>query len=261
LWVLSTTTGNREYVCYGDTGGSGGAINKQTAFRDLDGFGNALPLTDSNNDGFVIHTDSDGPVMSCIIGYGTTNTPCTPREIKTFNIPPGKWFVDGTYFVHQTNATINANGVRDALLTGDSDSGIMRTFMGIPDRWDGVKMKIYSFVHTKEGTPNGDIQIDWTGYCVEDNGANGGASWPSATGNGVMTIDLDGKATHDLIITGTVGNIPLSGCTSANKKGLWLRGVVNSTGTTADDSGVNPALADQIFIDFQVEYGLKANTD
>lgn len=258
FWMGTGTTSEEWGTGTSGGGGGGGHCNGAT----LDGFANRCEFKDTDGDGCAIWVDTEGPHFECFTDLGGANTPVLPAELKTFNISPGKWFADGTHFVHQTNAVINTETVRDALITADHDSATIKTYIGMPDRWDGVTLRVYAFVHTKETTPAGDIQINWAGYCVENDGINGAGGYPASGTDGVMLIDLDGKVTHDKIIAGTAGNVPFNNnCTSGNKKGLWLRGVVNAGGTTADDSGTNPILSDQIFLDFQVEYGLKSYTD
>ena len=250
------------------SGGSGAtdadtAVDLNRVIDNRDGVNNALVIKDSGNAATRIYSDALGPVIDGVTGYGTTNTPAIPREIKTISLGAGAFSPDATLCKYNFNDVINTLIVPVTIECADDNNSTIYLNIAMPDRWDGVNLKVWSFLHTKETDPAGDIHTDWTGYCVESHGANGAASWAAEVANGAMDIDLDAATivTHDEVITGTVGNVPLSGCTGAGKKSLWLRMQIDAAGTTADDAGAGTALVDQLFTKFVIEYGLKAFTD
>lgn len=266
IWYVGTGT---SIVAVGGPGAGGSGTTAHTAFQlnkvvdSLDGVASAAVFKSTGNAAIRIYGDAQGGVVDCITSYGTTNTACIPREIKTISLGAGAFSPDATLCKYNFNDVINTLIVPVTIECADNDGSTIYINIAMPDRWDGVALKVWSFLHTKETDPNGDIHTDWTGYCVESHGANGAASWAAETANGAMDIDLDAATivTHDEVITGTVGNVPLSGCTGAGKKSLWLRMQIDAAGTTADDAGAGTALIDQLFTKFVIEYGLKAFTD
>lgn len=240
-------------------GGSGGGFGKTVS--GLDGESNAFIFKDSNNDGFKVYCDTSGCVFECVLDIGGTETACTPSEIKTATITPSIFSPDESLCEHVTSVTLNVQKIPVAITCDDDDAAEFEAVIAMPDRWDGSTLVVYSFLHTAETTPAGDIFLDWGGYCVENGSLSGHNNFPTETTDGEMLIDLDAHTQHDVIITPTTGNIPLDNCGGTGKKVLHLRAQVDATLTTADDSGTNPALDDQYFIQFQIEYGLSAYTD
>jgi len=271
IWYKGTGT---SIVAIGGPGSGGGCTDANSCFTlnkvvsGLDGTAGAAVFKGSGTNALRIYDDAQGMVVDAVTGYGTTNTPAIPREIKTITLGAGAFGVDGTLCEYNFNDVVNVLVVPVSITCDDADTSTIYLNIPMPDRWDGTNLKVWSFLHTKEADPAGDIHTDWTGYCVESLGANAGASWAAETAGqnpdpGAMDIDLDNAAIvqHDMVVTGTNGNVPLSNCTGAGKKHLWLRMQVDAAGTTADDSGAGNALDDQLFTGFQIEYGLKAFTD
>ena len=266
--ILYMGTGTGIVPLLGGGGGTGGGCSDADNCVDLnriidnrDGVNQALVIKSSGNAAVRIYGDAQGPVVDGVTGFGTTNTPAVPRERKSWTIPAGKFVPDGTLCEYLYDVTINTLKIPVGLTCNDDNAATLTISLMMPDQWDGTTLQLYSALHTKEATPGGAYHIDWSGYCVVHGGPNGNASWATETANSAMDISLDTHAQHDLIFTGTAGNIPLANCGTAGKKVLWLRGQVDATGTTADDGGAGTALDDQIFTEFQIEYGLNAFTN
>lgn len=242
--------------------GVSGCFNLDNCFdlgqtiNGLNGRGNALKLLDDNNDGVLIYVDANGLVFECVTDYGGgSEAPCKPTEIRSFMIPPEAFAPDATHFVHNSAVVLNAQIVNTTITAADDNAAILRVSITMPNRWDGEIFVIESYLHTLEASPGGEIDIDWVGYCVVHGASNAHSTYPTPTVDGKMLIDLDGHAQHDLVITPTAGDVPLTGCTGDEPKVLWLKGQIAATTTTASDLG------QQHIFKFMARYGLKSFTD
>lgn len=267
ILYVGTGTG---IVSYSGGGGTGsGCTDANDCFAankvvdNLDGESNSAVFKGSSGSALKLFEGAQGMELKCVTDYGTgSEAACVPSELKTTTMSPGRMAVDGSYCVQQFNVLMYTLPVPVVITCADNNAATIYLYTMMPDRWDGVNLKVYSSLHTAETSPAGNIRIDWTGFCVIDGDLDGGATWATETSNGYMLIALDGHDQHDEVTTGTAGNVPLNTkCTNAAKKGLWLRGQIDASATTADDSGAGEVLADQYFKDFAIEYGLKAYTD
>lgn len=252
-------------LCFG-TGSSIVCIGGVQCTDSVDCFINAItdignfPLTvlDSNNDGFVFDIAAGGPRLRCMTDYGGAGeAECTPSEIKSFAFISG--VADGTECIRVFDQAINDETIPVGFYCIDNDAGAggtVRFHIPMPDRWDGTTLEITAHMHSnEEATPSGDLNFDWVGYCSEHSVGIGTSNYPAATANSEMIIDLDSISTDEGASGTTVGDIPLSGCTSANAKFLHLEMTMDESSSTADN------WSDHIFIGFIAKYGSKAYSD
>lgn len=249
----------------GGSGAGGGCINLQDCFDSgsvistLSGREQGLKLFDENGTGFIIYISAFGPVAECVENYGTgSEGPCKPFELRSFELSPGSCSPDSVYFKHAFGTVLSSKRVPVSIHMDGGENALaeISCFISMPKRWDGIYFVLQSELHTLESSPGGDIRIDWTGHCVVHGGANGSDLYAAEVNpDSYMLIDLDGHAQHDLIKTVTQGSIPLASCVGTTDRSLWIRGLVDTTATTASDLNL------QHIIKFKATYGLNAYSD
>lgn len=234
-------TGNGIVSIGGGTGEGGGCFGLDECFDlgstidGLDGRTNALRLLDSNGDGYLIYVGTSGPVIECVVDFGTVNeAPCVPTAHESFTLHPANFSPDGTHMQWAFNQALNSGRATVVLIPADNDLGGVEAMVSMPDSWDGTSLILRGFLHTAEATPGGNIEIDWTGYCVSGTAAGGTGAYASETSNGTMLFSLAGQAQHRQILATTL-NIPLATCTGTTSRILWIRGMMDATATTADN--------------------------
>ena len=252
-------------LCWGTGSGiqciSGGQCSDSQAC-----FGNIITGIDTspfimyadNDDGFVARKTGSGLEFGCFEDISGAMTPCKPPEIVSMAF--SRCTADESQAFRAFDVSLSNGEVAEVGYTiSDDDTGaggVIRCHFPINERFDGTNLQIGAFVDSQETTPAGDINLDWVGYCTSYDSTINTTNYPSADSNSEMVIDLDALSGTNRMATGeTVGNIPLSGCTTAGPKILWLEATVDETSTTADN------LTQQIIFDFIARYGISANTD
>jgi hypothetical protein len=160
-----------------------------------------------------------------------TASPSTSKEVM---IHMRHCRLDSTYFQHgdKVEATFSLKG-------GNDGSATIECPIVMPPEWDGKALAVSNTTYTNDKSPDGEIRLNWVGRCFAyDPNANGlplhhkTAEYPPHDQEGMMQIKV-GNAEHgDIVISETVGSIPLSGCEIEGSRLLWLKASLDVEKTT-----------------------------
>jgi hypothetical protein len=245
---------------------SQGLITLDSAFdngKTIDGANsqaNAFVIGDGT-DGLRFYVGASGPIIECFIGAGTCdqvtnvasgndfiiNLDGTPaltitsagavtlgealEETKLVPVPAGMLVVDGTHCTHNTDQTLASEMFRSTVTCADNDAATMKFDFPAPEAWDEAELTIDAYFFQNDATPDGNINIDWSGYCAGHNDPFGTDTFTAEDANGAMDFAASAVAQNDLIQASTVGQVPIGTCAEGDM--IRIRGQVDATGTTA----------------------------
>jgi hypothetical protein len=153
------------------------------------------------------------------------------EERKSLNFPAGMLVVDGTQCIRNADQTLGSEIFRSTVTCTDNNAAIMRLEFPAPEAWDEAELTISMVAFQSDASPDGNVNIDWSGYCAGNSDPYGTNSFTAETAAGAMDFAASSYATNDLIKVSTVGQVPIGSCSEGDM--VRIQGAVDATGTTA----------------------------